>query len=65
MDRTELDRQVAERVRAALVACAEAAHEDARVRGLCWEGAWEAAIVAMRALPLGAPLGVEREPSVR
>lgn len=52
MDRTELDRQVAERVRTALIACAEAAHEDALLRGLCHEGAWEAAVVAMRALPL-------------
>lgn len=52
MDRTELDHEVAERVRAALLACAEAAYEDARVRGLCCEGAWEVAINAMRSLPL-------------
>ena len=57
MDRTELDRQLAERVRTALIACAEAAHEDARLRGLCCEGAWEAAVVAMRALPFDALLG--------
>jgi hypothetical protein len=56
MVQSELDRQSAERLRAALVACAEAAHEDARVRGLCWEGAWEAAVAAMRALPLDAAL---------
>ena len=57
MDRTELDQQVAERVRTALIACAEAAHEDARLRGLCHEGAWEVAVVAMRSLPLEALLG--------
>jgi hypothetical protein len=57
MDRTEIDQQVAERVRAALIACAEAAHEDARLRGLCGEGAWEAAVVAMRVLPLDGLLG--------
>ena len=52
MDRTELDPQVVERVRTALIECAEAAHEDARLRGLCHDGAWEAAVAAMRALPL-------------
>lgn len=34
-------------VRAALEAC-----EDARIAGLCWEGAWEAAIEAIRALDI-------------
>jgi hypothetical protein len=60
MDRTELDRQVAERVRTALIACAEAAHEDAKLRGLCSEGAWEAAVVAMRAAPFEALLADTR-----
>jgi hypothetical protein len=57
MERTELEQLVAERVRTALIACAEAAHEDALLRGLCSEGAWEAAVAAMRALPLEALLG--------
>ena len=49
-DRTEL----AERVRAALLERALAAHEDARLQGLCMEGAWEAAVSAMQALDLTA-----------
>jgi hypothetical protein len=63
MDRAELDRRVAERVRTALIACAAAAHEDARLRGLCCDGAWEAAVVAMRALPVEALLS--ETPSAR
>lgn len=43
---------LAERVRKALVACALAAYEDAGVRGLCADGAWEAAVAAMRQLDL-------------
>ena len=39
---------LAERIRAALVEQALAAFEDAGVRGLCCEGAWEAAVWAMR-----------------
>jgi hypothetical protein len=46
--------QLAERVRAALVERALAAHEDARLQGLCMEGAWEAAVSAMRALDVTA-----------
>jgi hypothetical protein len=38
----------AERVRAALVQTALDAYEDAALRGLCCEGAWEAAVSAMR-----------------
>ena len=47
----ELQR-VAERVRAALVQTALDAYEDAGVRGLCSEGAWEVAVAAMRGLDL-------------
>jgi hypothetical protein len=43
---------VVERVRSALVQCALTAYEDAGARGLCSEGAWEAAIGAMRNLDL-------------
>lgn len=43
---------LAERVREALVACALAAYDDAGVRGLCADGAWEAAVAAMRQLDL-------------
>jgi hypothetical protein len=42
----------AERLRQALIDCGTAAHEDARLQGLCCEGAWEAAVSAMRALDL-------------
>lgn len=43
----------AERIRAALVQAALEAFEDAGVRGLCCEGAFEAAVAAMRTLDLG------------
>lgn len=59
MDRSELEPQVAERLRTALIACAEAAYEDARLRGLCCEGAWEAAITALRAVSLDAVIAAE------
>lgn len=62
MDRSELDPEVAERLRTALIACAEAAYEDARLRGLCSEGAWEAAITALRAAPLDAVIAAEGAP---
>ena len=44
--------QLAERVRAALIEHALAAHADAGVRGLCAQGAWEAAVGALRSLDL-------------
>jgi hypothetical protein len=43
---------LAERVRAALIAAAISAYEDAGMRGLCAEGAWEVAVGAMRTLDL-------------
>ncbi|HTV19000.1 MAG TPA: hypothetical protein VMG12_10025 [Polyangiaceae bacterium] len=45
---------LAERVRTALIERALQAHEDARLQGLCMEGAWEAAVSAMRALDVAA-----------
>jgi hypothetical protein len=45
-------KQLAERVRAALIEHALAAHSDAGVRGLCAQGAWEAAVGALRSLDL-------------
>ena len=56
--------RLAERVRSSLVLKALAAYEDAALRGLCHEGAWEAAVSAMRQLDLGpvlAALLVESE----
>ena len=45
-------RKVAEEVRGALVRAALMAYEDAAIRGLCCEGAWEVAVDAMRDLDL-------------
>ena len=41
-----------ERVRQMLVQTALEAYEDAALRGLCGEGAWEAAISALRQVDL-------------
>lgn len=54
-------RRLANQVRAALIEAALAAYEDAGVRGLCAEGAWEVAVDTMRALDL-SPI-VFREPA--
>ena len=47
---------VAEQIRAALVGAALTAYEDAAIRGLCCEGAWEVAVDAMRSLDLSRVL---------
>jgi hypothetical protein len=47
-------RELAEIVRRACIAAALEGYEDAAMRGLCSEGAWEAAVSAMRRLDLGA-----------
>jgi len=41
-----------ERVRGCCLTAAQAAYEDAGVRGLCTEGRWECAMDAIRALKL-------------
>jgi len=46
-----------EQIRDALMSCALAAYDDALVRGLCAEGAREAAIGAMRRLDLSEMAG--------
>ena len=53
--------QIAERVRTALLDAALAAFEDAEIRGLCCDGAWEAAVSAMRQLDLQNT--VEQQPA--
>lgn len=53
-------RDVAERVRAALVREALRAYEDAGLRGLCREGAWEVAVSAMRNLDLSEAVAQAR-----
>jgi hypothetical protein len=50
-------RALAERVRRALIERAQAAHEDAGIRGLCCEGAWEAVVSALRTYDLDDVLG--------
>lgn len=45
-------KELAERVRAELLEHALAAYADAGVRGLCAQGAWEAAVGALRSLDL-------------
>lgn len=45
---------IAEAVRRACVEAALAAYEDAQVRGLCREGAWEVAVEAVRSLDVAA-----------
>jgi hypothetical protein len=44
--------QIAEAVRAACLSAALDGYEDASMRGLCHEGAWESAIGAIRSLDL-------------
>jgi len=56
-DRPAERQRLAERVRAALVQAALDGYEDAALRGLCCEGAWEAAISAMRGLDLSKASG--------
>ena len=50
MLRHEEDRQLAEAVRAACLEAALRGYADARMSGLCHEGAWEAAVGAVRML---------------
>ncbi len=47
-------RDIAEAVRRACVEAALEAYEDAQIRGLCREGAWEVAIEAVRSLDVAA-----------
>ena len=48
------DCRIAEAVRAACIATAQASYERAAADGLCDEGAWEVAIDAMRSLDVEA-----------
>ena len=54
--------QLAEAVRQACIQAALAGYENASISGLCREGAWEAAISAIRMIDLDA---VVREACVR
>lgn len=48
------EQHIAEAVRRACIDAALEAYEDAQVRGLCREGAWEVAIEAVRSLDVAA-----------
>jgi hypothetical protein len=48
------ERRRGELLRQALIAAAVQGYEQAALSGLCAEGAWEAAVSAMRALDLDA-----------
>lgn len=56
---------LAESIREAFVEAALAAYEDARVRGLCHEGAWEIAVGALRQVDVAALLERESAPEPR
>jgi hypothetical protein len=51
---------LAEAVRQACIEAAQAAYEDARLDGLCHEGAWECAVDAIRSLDL-ASIGARKK----
>ncbi|HEU4329385.1 MAG TPA: hypothetical protein VFS21_39980 [Roseiflexaceae bacterium] len=53
MNNTPDPRALAEAVRAACLRAAAEGYERAAVDGLCAEGAWEAALEAVRAIDLG------------
>jgi hypothetical protein len=53
-------RQLAEKVRTALLSAALSAYEEAAMQGLCAEGAWEVAVAAMRGLDLSPVVTFER-----
>ena len=50
------DKKLAETVRDACLEAARQAYEDASIRGLCHEGAWECAVGAIRSLDVTAIL---------
>jgi hypothetical protein len=62
-DTPETRAKFLEFVRNALIDCAVRAHEDAGVRGLCCEGAWEATLSALRQMDLRPLLPPGGEPS--
>jgi hypothetical protein len=56
---------IAEEVRQEVVRAALSACEDAAMRGLCCEGAWEVAVAAMRGVDLTRLLDRPRSPADR
>jgi hypothetical protein len=62
MSNGDFPRPDAKRVRQALIATAQRAYEDTRIRGLFAEGAFEAALDAMRTLDLATLADARRLP---
>lgn len=58
-------RDIAEAVRRACVDAALEAYEDAQVRGLCREGAWEVAIEAVRTLDIAAVIAAAGSDNIK
>jgi hypothetical protein len=56
--------RIAEHVRSALLEAALVAFEDAEIRGLCCDGAWEAAVSAMRLMDLHGVVGPDAADTV-
>lgn len=54
-------RQIAQRVRDACLAAAQAAYDDAGMSGLCGEGRWECAFQAIKHLDLDAVIRQPRQ----
>jgi hypothetical protein len=59
-DIRELNEAQAEQIRAALIQAALDGYERAAMSGLCCEGAWEAAVSAMRQVDLRVALAESR-----
>lgn len=58
-------RDIAEAVRRACVDAALEAYEDAQIRGLCREGAWEVAIEAVRSLDVAAVIAAAGSDNIK
>lgn len=58
-------RDIAEAVRRACVDAALEAYEDAQIRGLCREGAWEVAIEAVRTLDIAAVIAAAGSDNIK
>ncbi len=58
-------RDIAEAVRRACVEAALEAYEDAQIRGLCREGAWEVAIEAVRSLDVAAVIAAAGSDNIK
>lgn len=58
-------RDIAEAVRRACVDAALEAYEDAQIRGLCREGAWEVAIEAVRTLDVAAVIAAAGSDNIK